>query len=173
MSWRAADARNVALGLIAGGVLFVGVNRHDLPRRCTDGWRSPSIGSIGACSHHGGVVSGLRFVPWWKQALPFAVGALVFIVPTLQAGSFRRSPSPDSAAAVINRAMDENKAVRFLYTKRGGIPEWRVVTPLKLAYLRPRRSSPRCLVGYCHLRQGRRTFLLSRIDRITLSAPPA
>jgi len=93
-----------------------------------------------------------------------AVGALVFIVPALQASSFRRSPSLDPVAAVINQAMDENKAVRFLYTKRGGIPEWRVVTPLKLTYLRPQRSSPRCLVGYCHLRQGQRTFLLSRIE---------
>ena len=27
----------------------------DLGERCSDGWASPSIGSPGACSHHGGV----------------------------------------------------------------------------------------------------------------------
>lgn len=26
-------------------------------RTCADGWSSPSIGGIGACSHHGGVVT--------------------------------------------------------------------------------------------------------------------
>ena len=170
MRWRPADARNLALALMVGGMLFVGVNNQDLPPRCADGWRSPSIGSMGACSHHGGVVSGLRFVPWWKQAMPFAVGALVFIVPAWRAGSFRRCPVADPVTAVISQAMGEGRAVRFLYTKRDGAPEWRTVTPTELTCIGTQHSSPRCLVGYCHLRQGKRTFILSRIEQMTLTA---
>lgn len=29
---------------------------------CADGWRSPSIGRQGACSHHGGVSGGVLYV---------------------------------------------------------------------------------------------------------------
>lgn len=36
--------------------------------RCADGWNSPSIGMRGACSHHGGVVSGFNENKSWNLA---------------------------------------------------------------------------------------------------------
>lgn len=35
-----------------------GIQELNGPRKCRDGWRSPSIGRQGACSHHGGVAAG-------------------------------------------------------------------------------------------------------------------
>lgn len=169
MSRWPTHVRNLVLAFAAGGALFVWVNGEDLPRRCADGWRSPSIGSVGACSHHGGVVSGLRFVPWWKQALPFAVGALLLTLPGWQAVSFRQSRPRDPVVALMVRAIDEGRSIGFFYTKPGRDPEWRTVTPIKLTHVGARQSSSRCLIGYCHARQANRTFILSRIDQATLS----
>ncbi|WP_429001056.1 helix-turn-helix transcriptional regulator [Stenotrophomonas maltophilia] len=169
MTWCAAGVRNLTVAILVGGIMFAGMNGKDFPRGCADGWRSPSIGSVGACSHHGGVVSGIRFVPWWKQVLPFAAGALIFIIPTWRAGAFRRSAPLEPVLASIVRAIDEGRAIRFLYTKPGGGAEWRTVTPIELSHVGTNKASPSCLVAYCHKRQGRRTFMLSRISAATLS----
>jgi hypothetical protein len=41
---------------VVGFFLCMGIISALLPApRCGDGWRSPSIGRQGACSHHGGV----------------------------------------------------------------------------------------------------------------------
>ena len=44
-------------------------------RECIDGWGSPSIGSQGACSHHGGVKGGFGF---FFLLIGAAVGGYVF-----------------------------------------------------------------------------------------------
>ena len=46
-----------AAGLVATIASFGLFSWIDGPSRCRDGWRSPSIGLQGACSHHGGVRS--------------------------------------------------------------------------------------------------------------------
>lgn len=52
--------RNI-LAAIAGCAVSIviisvfGGSNHGSQRTCVDGWRSPSIGIQGACSHHGGV----------------------------------------------------------------------------------------------------------------------
>lgn len=60
--------------------------------------------------------------------------------------------------------------LHFLYTKKGGAPQWRTVTPQQLTTLGAGPSSPPCLIGYCHLRQARRTFVLARMDQVTAIA---
>lgn len=42
------------LGSIFGVVTLHGIGTY---RSCSSGWMSPSIGSSGACSHHGGIVT--------------------------------------------------------------------------------------------------------------------
>jgi hypothetical protein len=50
MRWQAIVAGVVGFFLSAAVISAI------LPAaRCADGWRSPSIGRQGACSHHGGV----------------------------------------------------------------------------------------------------------------------
>ncbi|WP_345780305.1 WYL domain-containing protein [uncultured Stenotrophomonas sp.] len=176
MRWRDADIRNLVLAQVVGGLFFVLLNGADLHRRCADGWRSPSIGVTGACSHHGGVVSGLTFVPLWRLILPHAAGSLIFLVPAWRSGMFRQGGhAPGEAFASpasteIRQAIEQGMDLHFLYTKKGGAPQWRTVTPQQLTTLGAGPSSPPCLIGYCHLRQARRTFVLARMDQVTAIA---
>jgi hypothetical protein len=49
--------------------------------RCADGWQSPSIGKQGACSNHGGVVSGFNEIESWSLTNQF--GSAVRLYPSL------------------------------------------------------------------------------------------
>src|SRR5690606_29061412 len=54
----------VFLRLTAFLISFAALDQLLGPTRCADGWRSPSIGRSGACSHHSGVDRqrrGIRF----------------------------------------------------------------------------------------------------------------
>ncbi|KZL26269.1 hypothetical protein [Pseudovibrio sp. Ad37] len=46
-----------------------------VPATCRDGWNSPSIGSRGACSHHGGVVSHNGWIFW--TSIAFSISTVV------------------------------------------------------------------------------------------------
>lgn len=62
----------------------------DFTPRCVDGWRSPSIGTQGACSHHGGVAStgrGLAFLA------SIAIGVVAYRLPTFFARQKATSPT--------------------------------------------------------------------------------
>jgi hypothetical protein len=48
-------AKQQILGWVVGVTLFLRLQQLLPEVRCADGWRSPSIGRQGACSHHGGV----------------------------------------------------------------------------------------------------------------------
>jgi hypothetical protein len=173
MRWRTSDIRNLVVAHIVGGVLFLVVNGSHLHARCADGWRSSSIGGTGACSHHGGVVSGLDLLPWWRLVLPFAIGSLIFFIPAWRGGMFRRETRDPMAAFTdpvsmeIRQAMKEGSDVHFLYKKENQALQWRTVTPLELTHLHLASHASRCLLAYCHLRQAKRHFVLSRIDQIT------
>jgi hypothetical protein len=49
--------------------------------RCADGWQSPSIGKQGACSSHGGVVSGFNENESWSLTSQF--GSAIRLYPPL------------------------------------------------------------------------------------------
>ena len=173
MRWRHADVRNLVSAQVVGGLLFLLLNGQDIPRRCADGWRSPSIGETGACSHHGGVVSGLEFVPLWRLILPFAAGSLIFLIPAWRNGLFQRGQRDpmaafgDQASMVIRRAMEEGRDVRFLYAKESQEPQWRTVTPLELTHFHQGSHASRWLLAYCHARQAKRHFVISRMKQVT------
>ncbi len=163
----------LVLALAVGGLLFALLDEPNLPSRCADGWRSPSIGETGACSHHGGVVPGRDPTPWWKRVLPIGAGLVIFLVPAWRNGAFRRQAHDPMAAftdpvsMVIRQAMEEGSDVRFLYTKEDQTPEWRTVTPLELTHLHRASHASRCLLAYCHLRQAKRHLVISRMSEVT------
>ena len=73
---RLTHDKNKALGFgllafVLCYVLFIAV----FPTRCEDGWRSPSIGSQGACSWHGGVEKAYQQLEFWASVL---VGWITF-----------------------------------------------------------------------------------------------
>lgn len=162
----------LVLALAVGGLLLALLDEPNLPSRCADGWRSPSIGETGACSHHGGMVAGDDPTPWWKRALPIGAGLVIFLVPAWRNGAFRREKQDHMAAftdpvsLVIRQAMEDGSDVRFRYTKKDQEPQWRTVTPLELMHLHGANHASRCLLAYCHLRQAKRHFALSRIEQI-------
>ena len=45
---------------------------------CVDGWNSPSIGKLGACSHHGGVTSGFNQFSKWDLTNHITLGQAIF-----------------------------------------------------------------------------------------------
>jgi hypothetical protein len=46
--------------------------------RCADGWNSPSIGKSGACSHHGGVVTGFNEFHKWNLINQISPGQAIY-----------------------------------------------------------------------------------------------
>lgn len=71
----------------------------DLSARCQDGWTSPSIGTQGACSHHGGVDN------WRAVAAFFAsvcLSALIVWVPIL----FRENAEKEAKRVAENEARE-------------------------------------------------------------------
>lgn len=163
----------LVLALAVGGLLFAFLDEPNLPYRCADGWRSPSIGATGACAHHGGVVPGGDPTPWWKRALPVGAGLVIFLVPAWRNGAFRRQKHDptaeftDPVSREILKAMEDGSDLRFLYPKERQAPQWRTVSPLELTHLYGGSHASRCVLAYCHLRQAKRHFVLSRIEQIT------
>lgn len=165
------------LALLVGAGLWEWLDELNLPLHCKDYWDSSSIGSQGACSHHGGVAGGEDPTPWWKRGLAIAGGVLSFVgfVSILQRipepKPDRYAPFKDPVSLLIQDAMKRGKDVSFVYQKEQGGPETRRVTPLDLTMLRPGVLNSRCLVGYCHSRSAKRTFAIMRISDIKLIDP--
>lgn len=146
------------------------------PPKCVDGWRSPSIGKLGACSHHGGVsYEGTDPTPGWVSAVALGAGAITFLVPLWWMGYFkrrRRLPPPtivrleDDTSRALQSAIDKQCRVRFVYTDHAGRASQRTVQPSSLALLEPFGRDKRTLTGFCYLRGSERTFLLSRISNL-------
>lgn len=63
--------------------------------------------------------------------------------------------------------MEDGSDPRSLYTKERQAPQWRIVSPLELTHLYGGSHATRCVLAYCHLRQAKRHFVLSRIEQIT------
>lgn len=80
MKGRAAVFLAAFLALLVGMGLWELLDEPDLPLHCADQLDSASIGTQGACSHHGGVVGGEDPTPWWKQGLAIAGGFVSFVL---------------------------------------------------------------------------------------------
>jgi hypothetical protein len=67
----------------------------DFTPRCESGWRSPSIGTQGACSHHGGIAS----TGWgWALLASIGLGVLAYHMPAIVA-DLRRPSAPRTERA--------------------------------------------------------------------------
>lgn len=170
------DRVSTIAGSVVGLALLVGLLSLIPPGSCRDGWDSPSIGRQGACSHHGGVKrhGDLAFL-----ALAASVGAglltsvkLAAIAERRRKAQFKRNlvpPAPDAPidAIVLYAILSESK-VEFMYKgQKDFVPTLRVVTPTALSVTHGPYGNPGvpCLIGYCHTREARRTFVVQRISR--------
>ena len=83
--------------------------------------------------------------------------------------SSRRSNSryeKESTAVLIQRAIDSGHFLRFRYVDQDGEITERTVTP---EYIERRHDSQiQCLVAYCHLRGASRTFVIRRMQNISV-----
>lgn len=146
------------------------------PYRCADGWRSPSIGTQGACSHHGGVVGGDSMPKGVKFVCPL-FGLIVFFgLTAIFGGTSTVVPKASGKyglgyiadrAELIDQAIVLNRKIEFLYTKKDEVfPSRRTIKPHRVAYLKEGRNSTLCVVGYCFSRNSDRTFLLTRMSNV-------
>ena len=151
-------------------LLLMSVAPEPSPPSCADGWKSPSIGLQGACSHHGGV---RRHIRWW----PVPIAALSAFVGLWIGGAFARRqshdgpPLPKSALeALIEESIRDGKTLHFRYQSKGSTT-WhsRRVRPTSLDYISSdRRIWTPHIVGFCEDRQAERRFLLSRMRDIAV-----
>ena len=77
-----------------------------------------------------------------------------------------RSRNDESNTQLVERAIRSGVKVRFRYIDQQGELTERSVTPLYLE----RRHAPGvlCLVAHCHLRGAQRTFVVSRMQRVSI-----
>lgn len=166
------------LSFLVTTVLWNLMSEPRTPPTCMDGWRSPSIGTIGACSHHGGVkYEGTDPTPIWKKGVAIGAGLVTFLIPTAYfAFGRRRKPLvgtsipclEDDASRLLQAAIDRGKRVAFTYTGSNGQNTQRTVQPKSLAILEPFGWDKRSLTAFCHLRNADRTFLLSRVSELRI-----
>jgi hypothetical protein len=159
---------------------------------CYDGWHSPSIGRMGACSHHGGVnrhnglmllVVGVslgagfltsNLLSWRdsttsslsgtdKREPPFAVSS-----PPLGT-NVRESPFTNEIQLITN-AIKDRKKIEFLYKKPRELTYTkRTVRPIEFAkFSRKDGDSTLCVQGHCDLRKAIRSFALKRMKNLTV-----
>jgi predicted DNA-binding transcriptional regulator YafY len=75
-------------------------------------------------------------------------------------------PNREPTAALIQRAIDSKKALKFRYVDQNGAITQRTVTP---NHLESRHDSETlCLVAHCHLRGASRTFVVRRIRHVSI-----
>lgn len=166
------------IGLIVGVLLYAVALRvyPPVPLHCADGWASPSIGLMGACSHHGGVVGGDTMPTLVRVACIFS-GLLTFVGLSSAFGGFNHSAtnqhrpiSIEEKRKFILKAITQGHALQFLYQKSGATEStMRTIQPSSLKRLSPGRSRTLCVVGYCYLRNAERTFLLARMSDVELA----
>jgi len=162
------------LGLAAYAVVTLALTADIPPPACADGWQSPSIGSTGACSHHGGVN---YHTEQYFSALIFGAlsGLFVYFV-----GSFiekrlntlkvpRLDPNLLGGTEVISHAIRHNLTIEFTYRKPGLPATTRNLVPTDLSYISHQgRHAVLCVTGFCLLRQKQRTFAVSRISDVRI-----
>jgi proteasome accessory factor B len=111
-----------------------------------------------------------------KSAFPLhseLVHALTKLRATHEGGEERAQPALFATSAgagdieeVLARAVTERRQLKFAYSPD---PSLRLFDP----YAFSKRRSRFAVVGYCHLRQGIRTFYADRITDISLASPSA
>src|SRR5207237_1340854 len=86
---------------------------------CSDGWKSPSIGRMGACSHHGGVKNNGWFY--------LVIGGISWLVGSATSNLFARNNTDSSLPTetsyhpfsveieLILAAIKNRKTIQFLY----------------------------------------------------------
>lgn len=165
------------IALIIGIAVFFAIELFIPSPNCGDGWKSPSIGLQGACSHHGGVErhEGLHF-------LAFAAGVFTWLAIS---GVFSKDPSiyvppPDftnkednltNREALIRYAIRKNKKIEFMYKKTSDIDHsLRIIKPKSLRHGQDRQGnsiSP-YVTGDCETRKEKRSFSLNRMANIKI-----
>jgi|LauGreDrversion4_2_1035121.scaffolds.fasta_scaffold1275272_1 predicted DNA-binding transcriptional regulator YafY len=86
--------------------------------------------------------------------------------PVASRATSNLSSGADSVAALIQRAINAEKALAFRYIDQDGEITHRTVTP---NYLEHRHeNNVLCLVAYCHLRGASRTFVVRRMQKVSI-----
>jgi hypothetical protein len=68
---------------------------------------------------------------------------------------------------IIQEALDQKQDIVFHYRDNDGDETDRIITPWKWGVL----HGVRCVVGQCHLRNAKRTFLVRRMSAMKLKSP--
>lgn len=123
----------VLIGLVVFIVTYVAIGSIQGPTVCRDGWRSPSIGRSGACSHHGGIdrgPAGLRFI----VSLLLGIGS-GFLPQTL--ASLRNAGSAESETSNRQTAQARDTSRDRPCRRCGGV--------MRPIMFKPKSSPPRAI----------------------------
>lgn len=173
------------LNVVAGWIVGVGITfalGSLVPETtCSDGWRSPSIGRMGACSHHGGVKS-YGFLYIFILGISVGAGSCVshcfakkevpvapIAKPSNKTGGSR--PTFSSDVQMITDAIENKGKIEFLYKKPNELSHTkRTIWPMQLHSVAHEHNAGRtlCVKGYCELRKDMRSFALKRMRALRI-----
>jgi hypothetical protein len=163
---------NIIIGVIAGILVFVALQFLLPPVVCRDGWRSSSIGRKGACSYHGGVISGGI---WPLLALGTSVAAGIYTSKIIARHYKPRLFHTDvgqqdqafaSEIKQIIFAIDNGKKITFFYNgSKQSSYQKRIIKPIELNRVAHQygRNYTLCIKGHCEMRNAIRNFALKRM----------
>jgi hypothetical protein len=157
------------IGFAIGLLIFI-ISIYIKPEAvCHDGWKSPSIGIQGACSHHGGVNYHLEY-PLIGFIVGSCAGSAVYtFLNKKRQAKFDLSKS--KLAADIEDAIKTGRKITFLY-KRPSDRDYklRTIKPISFVKYQHKRGNnyTLCIKGLCDLIKSERSFALKRIKDLKI-----
>jgi hypothetical protein len=136
---------------------------------CHDGWKSPSIGVQGACSHHGGVNYHLEY-PFIGLIVGLCLGSTVYFYLDKKRQA-KLDLSKSKLAADIEKAINTGRKITFLYKKPYDKEyQLRTIKPIGFIKYQHKRGNnyTLCVNGFCEIKKSERSFALKRMKDLKI-----
>lgn len=168
-----------SISLIIGFCFLFVINTLLGPLACKSGWRSPSIGSRGACSYHGGVEDRswvfflfiiVVLISWSYISEKFNKRSAIKeqkeqenFEKVIQGKITNKVPINDSREKdfLLNYVIKNNLSVSFDYIDNYGNMSSRTVSSIKV--------NNNLLTGYCHLKRAERNFRICKATNMKVN----
>ncbi len=133
---------------------------------CNDGWKSPSIGRQGACSHHGGVDYNSEY-----PLIGLIVGFFLYFLLNVKEEKKFISQSESKLKLNVETAINTGRKITFLYKKpKDKTYHLRTIKPIKFVKFQHTYGNnfTFCVNGICDLRKSERNFALKRMKDLKM-----
>ena len=137
---------------------------------CNDGWKSPSIGRQGACSHHGGVDYNGEY-PLIGIIAGIFLGRKAYSFFNKEEQQIGNNVSKSKLEVDIETAINTGRKIDFLYKRpQDEAYHSRTIKPTGFVEYQHKYGSnvTFCVKGICDLRKAERSFALKRMKELKI-----